>query len=86
MRYWSRELLGWLLIGIGLCFFWLSYRFCQELHILEAWPMAIVGIFVFRGGVHLLKVAIAARICVEAQERLYPPMEPERVPYSGRNG
>ena len=79
MRYWSREVLGWFLIGLGLFFFLLTYRYCQELHYFGAWPMAIIGIFVFRGGIHLLKVAIAARVCVEAQERLYPPNEPERV-------
>jgi hypothetical protein len=80
MRFWTRELFGWMLVGLGIFFFWLSYRFCEAYHIFEAWPMAIIGIFVFRGGIHLLKVAVAARVCLEAQERLYPPTAPERLP------
>jgi hypothetical protein len=72
MRFWWRELSGWLLIGVGLLFFLLVYELCMKHYVVEAWPMAIVGIVVFWGGVHLLKVAIAARICQQAQDRLYP--------------
>ncbi|HEY7313398.1 MAG TPA: hypothetical protein VH643_28875 [Gemmataceae bacterium] len=71
MRFWWRELSGWLLIGVGLLFFLLVYELCMKHYVVEAWPMAIVGIVVFWGGVHLLKVAIAARICQQAQDRLY---------------
>jgi hypothetical protein len=76
MRYWLRELAGWLLVGIGLLMFYLTYLYCDSRYILRAWPMAVSAIFVFRGGVHLLKVAIAARVCVMAQERLYPAPAP----------
>lgn len=34
--------------------------------------LAMVGIFIFRGGVNLLKVAAAARMCRLANEQLYP--------------
>jgi hypothetical protein len=71
-RYLVRELAGWLLVGFGLYVFYLVYVFCQEQYILETIPMTFIGIFIFRGGIHLLKMAVAARICREAQDRLYP--------------
>lgn len=67
MTFWWRELGGWLLIGLGLVFFASAYRFCETTHIVEAWPMALIGVVIFWGGIHLLKVAIAARICQQAQ-------------------
>jgi hypothetical protein len=72
MSFWWREFSGWLLIGVGFLFFVLAYQFCLVHYLTEAWPMAIIGIAVFWGGVQLLKVAIAARVCQQTQDRLYP--------------
>jgi hypothetical protein len=72
MRFWIREIAGWLLVGLSMFAFYLVYVFCRNRMILEAWPFTIIGIFVFRGGIHLLKVAVAARVCLHAQDRLYP--------------
>jgi hypothetical protein len=79
MRYWWRELGGWLLIGLGLFGFSLAWQFCKHRYILEAWPMTLIGIVVFWGGIHLLKVAVAARICQQAQDRLYPAPAPREI-------
>jgi hypothetical protein len=84
MRFWIRELAGWLLIALGLGAFVLAYLFCETRRLLEAWPITIFGIFIFRGGIHLLKVAVAARICQQAQDRLYP--APQPVPTAPRPG
>ena len=72
MIFWTREIAGWLLVALGLVAFWTVYEMSLQYHIFELIPMMVVGIFLFRGGIHLLKVAVAARACREAQRRLYP--------------
>ncbi len=60
----SREIAGWLLVALGLGTFGLTfYLLIAYTMIVQAGPMVAVGFIVFRGGIHLLKVAIAARIC-----------------------
>ncbi len=68
MRFWVREAAGWALILLGLYIFWWCYLFLQGHFILEAGPLTFIGFVVFRGGIHLLKVAVAARICLQAQD------------------
>jgi len=69
MAYWLREVAGWLLILCGLWLMGIVIEFCQSRWILEAAIVAVLAVFVFRGGIHLLKVAVAARICREAWVR-----------------
>jgi xanthine/uracil permease len=76
MRFWTREAAGWLLVVAGLAVCLLAIFFASDRRMVEAWPIAIIGIFVFRGGIHLLKVAVAARVCQQAQDRLYPEQLP----------
>ena len=66
MNFWLREVAGWVLVVIGLWIFLMCFQFLSATHIFEAWPAALVGIIVFRGGIHLLKVAVAARVCLQA--------------------
>jgi len=68
MRFWWRELGGWLLICLGLLCFGVVWRFCKQHYVLESVPMTFIGMILFWGGIHLLKVAIAARVCQQAQE------------------
>jgi hypothetical protein len=69
MRYWWREVAGWGLVLLGLLVFAWAIMMLTFYHgIIESGPMVVAGIFVFRGGIHLLKVAVAARICAEAAD------------------
>ena|SRR5947209_3676720 len=70
MRFWIREVAGWMLVGLGLLVFYLCFALLMSRQILEAGSFTMIGIFVFRGGIHLLKVAVAARICTQTQEML----------------
>src|SRR5579864_5009389 len=70
MRFIWRELMGWLLVVAGLGVLFNCYvLIVSESKLFEAAPLSIIGIIVFRGGIHLLKVAVAARICSLAKER-----------------
>ena len=70
IRFLGRELMGWLLVFIGLGIFYLVIALMLNAgaeFIFEGPVLAMVGIIVFRGGIHLLKVAVAARIAMQAQ-------------------
>jgi hypothetical protein len=69
MRFITRELMGWVLVVVGMGVLFECYLLIKESRLFEAAPLSIVGIIVFRGGIHLLKVAVAARICSLAKER-----------------
>jgi hypothetical protein len=67
MRYWWRELAGWLLVALGvLMFVWAGLLITFNDQVIASGPLTVAGIFIFRGGIHLLKVAVAARVCSEA--------------------
>ncbi|MBM3980492.1 MAG: hypothetical protein FJ304_09415 [Planctomycetes bacterium] len=70
--YWSREVAGWLLILAGLWMFWNTYAFLTNRRIFEAAPAAFIAFVVFRGGVHLLKVAVAAQVARSLPESAQP--------------
>ena len=70
IRFWIRELAGSVLVLLGLYIFMLCLSFLLEPgpRIFEASILSMIGIFVFRGGIHLLKVAVAARVSMATQE------------------
>jgi hypothetical protein len=72
MRFWVRELAGWVLVLLGLAAFGVSIGMLTQHYFIEAGVPSLIGFFVFRGGIHLLKVAVAARICLQAEEKLRP--------------
>ena len=56
-----RELVGWLLVGLGLNVFRLSLNYLDQRQVIEGLIATVVGLLIFRGGLQLVKVAVAAR-------------------------
>ena len=73
MGVWVREVLGWVLLGVGLAAFAMCYVvFLLNRWIIEAFIAAFIGYTVFRAGIHLLKVATAARAARDIRRELAP--------------
>ena len=72
MRFWIRELMGWVLVLLGLFLFWccLALLLNERPQYIQAGPLTLIAIIVFRGGIHLLKVAVAARVVLHAQRQV----------------
>jgi hypothetical protein len=80
MIFWVREIMGWTLLLLGLGAMW----FCYSVLIrggkpLDAVPTAAIGIFLFQGGIHFLKVAVAARICQQPEPKPVRPATSARI-------
>ena len=82
--FYVREVAGWVLMVLGLWLFYQSYSFLMNRMIVQSGPTVLMGIVVFRGGIHLLKVAVAARVCQTAPVESRPtasrpqPVRPQR--------
>lgn len=61
MAYWLREIAGWLLLAAGVFVFVIAYQLLLARRVLDVIPLCFIGFVVFRGGLHLIKVATAAR-------------------------
>jgi hypothetical protein len=68
MRYWFREAVGWLLVALGLYTFYLCFDWLRSGAPAHAAELTVIGFVIFRGGIHLLKMMVAARVALEAQE------------------
>ncbi|MBA2227464.1 MAG: hypothetical protein WHU94_03020 [Thermogemmata sp.] len=60
-----REITGWLLLAGGMLVFGLSLLLLLDQRVFEAVPAAGVGFIIFRGGIHLLKSALALRVVLQ---------------------
>ena len=60
MRFWAREIIGWLLVLLGLFGFYVCFVMLTERQIVQSSFMTFISVIVFRGGIHLIKVAVAA--------------------------
>jgi hypothetical protein len=79
MRLW--EITGWFLLGTGLFVFFRCYQMLmgdpprEQPRIFESAALMVMGIFIFRGGIHLLKIAAAARVCRGMSEVMLVPTD-----------
>lgn len=69
MQFWSRELMGWMLLIFGIGVFLFAGHLLTmggadppNHYEIEVACVTIIGIVVFRGGLHLLKIATAAQL------------------------
>jgi hypothetical protein len=70
MNLWSRELAGWVLLLLGVYVFFRAFLLLTagNQYMLEGGTVTLIGVVIFRGGIHLLKIAVAARLCLAADE------------------
>jgi len=73
MRFWTREIAGWLLVGLGLFVFYVCVSLLGSAKFIEGGSLTVIGVVLFRGGVHLIKVAVAAQVCLQAQDKVERP-------------
>lgn len=78
--YVIREVAGWALVVLGLMAFYESWRMLWNRMIFETPPMVVIGFIVFRGGIHLLKVSVAARAAQKANRELEEAARRPRLP------
>lgn len=63
-----RETAGWLLVVTALYLIQLALRtYIPRGDVIEAGLIVMASMFVFKGGIHLVRVATAARICMPAR-------------------
>lgn len=89
MSVWLREVIGWVLLGVGLAAFAVCYFvFLLQRRVIEAAGLGMIGFVVFRGGMRLLTVAMAARAGKDASKVAVPQKKAApsiRLPGAGAN-
>jgi hypothetical protein len=76
---WAREIAGWVLVGVGLGAFALCYVwFLLQNHIVSGVIFGFIGLTVFRGGMAMLKLAVASRAARDVQRDMAAQAAPVR--------
>ncbi len=70
MIFWTREIAGWLLVGLALYLIRMGLEFLTDFanpKIVEAGIVMLTGLGVLRIGVLLIRISAAARLCLHEQ-------------------
>lgn len=63
-----QEIAGWLLVLFGLYLIGETLGLVGNRQVVEASVVVFAAMLVFKGGIHLVKVATAARICLAGEQ------------------
>jgi hypothetical protein len=69
---WIREIIGWVLVAVGLILIGFVLKLALDRAVIEAAALSLPGTIVFRAGISLVKVASAGRIAARVIEEERP--------------
>lgn len=64
-----REVAGWLLVAGGVALIGYCVALIENQKPMQAALLTLPSIILFRGGIHLLKVSVAARLALQARDQ-----------------
>jgi hypothetical protein len=67
--FWIREIVGWLLILLGIYGYWIALAFLatQPSRLIEGATTAFMSTMLFRGGLLLVRISAAARAILQSK-------------------
>ncbi|MCA8997535.1 MAG: hypothetical protein KDA80_11120 [Planctomycetaceae bacterium] len=68
MFFWIREILGWCLVLAGIVLVGMALTFVEDRQVVEAGVVVMAATLIFRGGLLLIRISTAARICLPPTE------------------
>jgi hypothetical protein len=72
MGLWVREIIGWVLVAVGLILIGFVLNLALNRAVIEAAALSLPGTIVFRAGVSLVKIAAAGRIAARVVDEERP--------------
>ena len=64
-----REFVGWVLVLLGLCLIGVDFMLALNRNVIEALALALPSVIVFRSGIVLVRISMAARIALRLDEK-----------------
>lgn len=64
-----REFVGWVLVLLGLCLIGVDLMLALNRNVIEALALALPSVIVFRSGIGLVRISMAARIALRLDEK-----------------